>query len=77
MECNKILRQVCDDLAEDVNSEFCESLKNHLDQCENCRTEIGAMKNAVNLYKCLENKEVPQDIHNRLVSLLNVQDLNK
>ena len=77
MECNKILKQVCDDLAEDVNSEFCESLKNHLDECEDCRTEIGAMKNAVNLYKCLENKKVPADIHKRLVSLLNVEDLNK
>jgi len=77
MACDKILKQVCDDLAEDVNSEFCESLKNHLEECENCRTEIGAMKNAVNLYKCLEQKKVPKEIHGRLVNLLNVEDLSK
>ena len=77
MDCEKYLKKVCDDLAEDINSDFCEALKNHLEECESCLAEISAMKNAVNLYKCLEEKKVPQDIHNRLVSLLNVGDLSK
>lgn len=77
MECDKILKQVCDELAEDINSDFCASLRKHMEECEDCRTQVGAMRNAVNLYRCLEEKRVPEEIHNRLMTLLNVEDLSK
>lgn len=77
MECDKILQQVCDELAEDINSSFCESLKKHMEGCDDCRTHVGAMRNAVNLFKCLEQKQVPAEIHNRLVRMLNIEDIEK
>jgi hypothetical protein len=77
MECEKMIKQVCDELAEDINSNFCESLTKHLEECEDCRAQVGAMRNTVKLYKCLEKKVVPVDIHNRLLKMLNIEDPQK
>ena len=77
MECEKFLRQVCEDLAEDINSDFCESLRQHLEECEDCQVEVTAMRKAVNLYQCLDEQKVPFEIHQRLLKLLNVQDVKK
>ena len=72
--CEKLLKQVCDDLAENINSELCAELKDHLENCKDCRNQVESMRGTVNLYHCLKEKKVPQDIHERLLKLLNVQD---
>ncbi len=75
MDCEKIINQLCDELAEDINSEFCSALKKHLESCEQCRNLVSSVKNTVNLFKCLDEQEVPKSIHERLVKLLNVPDI--
>ncbi len=72
--CEKLLKQVCDDLSENINSELCAQLKAHLEDCEECRNQVESMKGTVNLYQCLKEKKVPQDIHERLFKMLNVED---
>ena len=72
--CEKFLQQICDELAEDINSELCEKLRNHLEVCQDCRNQVMSMRRTVNLFKCLKEKEVPRDIHERLFKLLNVED---
>ncbi len=77
MNCDEILDRICDDLSEDINSEVCIEIKNHIKTCSECRVQLMSMKNAVNLFKCLDDKVVPQNIHDRLIKLLNVQDMSK
>ncbi len=77
MDCDKFIQQVCDDLAENIDSNFCESLKNHLEECEECRAQVNALRNAVHLYQCLDEKKVPPNMHDRLLKLLNVENLHK
>lgn len=72
--CAKLLKQVCDDLAENINSELCTQLREHLENCEDCRNQVKSMRGTVTLYQCLKEKKVPQDIHERLLKLLNVQE---
>ena len=72
--CEKLIKQVCDDLSEDINSELCAQLKEHLDDCEDCRNQVESMKGTVNLFQCLKEKKVPQDMHDRLFKMLNVDD---
>jgi len=74
MNCDEILDRICDDLSDDINSEVCLEIKNHLKTCSKCRAQLTSMKKAVNLFKCLEDKAVPDNIHGRLLQLLNVQD---
>ncbi|MBN1998236.1 hypothetical protein JW935_11825 [candidate division KSB1 bacterium] len=74
MSCEKILKQICDELAEDINSETCEVIRKHLDECENCRTQLTSMRNMVALFRCLEDKNVPKNTHERLLKLLNMEE---
>jgi len=72
MECDDIVKQLCDELAEDIDSEVCESIRAHLEKCQNCRDELGSVRNTVKLFRCLEEKDVPASIHDRLMKILNV-----
>ena len=74
MSCNKILQQICDELAEDINSDLCENLRQHLSVCPHCSRQLSSMRAVVQLYRCLEEKEVPPAIHHRLLELFHVAD---
>jgi len=72
MDCDQVLQQICDDLAENINSEVCAAIKKHLRTSDACRHHIKSMRNTVNMFRCLDEKEVPSQIHERLVKVLNV-----
>ncbi|MBN2410825.1 hypothetical protein JXQ31_03970 [candidate division KSB1 bacterium] len=74
MNCDEIFNRICDDLSEDINSQVCLEIKNHIKTCSKCRAQLMSMKNAVNLFKCLEDKVVPTHVHERLLKMLNVLD---
>ncbi|RPH95197.1 MAG: hypothetical protein EHM72_15140 [Calditrichaeota bacterium] len=71
--CEKVLQQICDDLAENIHSPLCQKLRAHLDECDDCRQQVQSMRSAIKLYQCLKDKDVPADIHKRLITLLNVE----
>ena len=77
MNCEKIVKQLCDELAEDVNSEVCLKIRQHLENCCDCRNQLASVRNTVNLFRCLEQRDVPENIHARLVQLLNVGNIAK
>ncbi len=77
MNCDEILDRICDDLSEDINSQVCLEIKNHIKSCSKCKAQLTSMKNAVNLFKCLDDKDVPYHVHERLLKLLNVLDKNE
>ena len=74
--CEKLLKQVCDELSEDVNSEVCSELRQHLEECDDCRNQVESMRGTVNLFQCIQEKKVPRDIHERLLKLLNVDEVS-
>lgn len=73
--CESVLQRLCDELAEDIDSELCAELKMHLEECEECRTQLESMRTLVHLFRCLSEKEVPKAVHDRLLTLLNVQEV--
>jgi hypothetical protein len=75
MACDKILNEICAELAEDIDSEVCTRLKVHLQECPHCAQQLQAMRITVHLFHCLDDKEVPVQIHERLTRLLNLPAL--
>lgn len=75
MECEKILLKICDELAEDINSAFCQSISIHLERCPDCRQNLKSMRNTIHLFRCLEEREIPENIHQRLIKVLNIPDM--
>ena len=72
--CEELLKRVCDDLSENINSDLCQKLRDHLQDCDDCRNQVETMRETVSLYQCLKEKKVPRDIHERLLKMLNVED---
>ncbi|MBN1540728.1 zf-HC2 domain-containing protein [candidate division KSB1 bacterium] len=75
MDCNKIIDRICEDLSEDIDSELCQQLRTHLQECASCRTQVESMRLTVSLYRCLQQKDVPAAVHNRLLTLLNIPEI--
>lgn len=74
MACDKILHDICFELAENIDSELCSRLVTHLQECPHCSGQLSAMRNTVHLYHALAEPEVPPEIHARLTQLLNLSD---
>ncbi|HNW58759.1 MAG TPA: hypothetical protein PKI62_03690 [bacterium] len=74
MQCDKILREICNDLAEDIDSEVCGRLRSHLQECPDCTRQLSAMRTTIHLYHCLGEQEVPEAMHQRLAALLNLPE---
>jgi predicted anti-sigma-YlaC factor YlaD len=74
MDCQTLLKRICDELSEDINSPVCREIATHLQQCSECRNQLSSIRNTVNLFRCLEDKQVPPHVHKRLMTLLNVPD---
>ncbi len=74
MSCDKILQQLCDELAENIDSEVCEEIRQHLQTCPHCSRQLSSLRTVVQLYRCLNEQDVPYAMHQRLLTLLNVAD---
>ena len=72
--CEKVVQQICDELTDDIDGQICEKLKAHIAECEECRNQLNSMRDTVHLYQCLEDSKVPQDVHERLYQMLNVDN---
>jgi len=75
MKCDEFLQRLCDELGENLESDTCADIKAHLDECADCREQINSMRNTVDLFRCIEDKNVPRAIHERLLKILNVEDV--
>ncbi len=73
MDCESILKKICDELSEDIHSELCASIRQHLKECATCEQNLSAMRRTVELFRCLNQEAVPPNIHQRLVRLLNIE----
>jgi hypothetical protein len=49
--CTEVLRFICDNLDEDLDSSHCTDIKSHLDVCTQCAGYLKSMKKTVELYR--------------------------
>ena len=73
MNCDEILNKICDELGEDINSDMCAEIRAHLKECSECREQVTSVRQTVDLFRCLKDKDVPGSVHERLIKMLNVE----
>ncbi|HMU42488.1 MAG TPA: hypothetical protein PKA80_04240 [Ignavibacteriaceae bacterium] len=74
--CKDVIHHICESLGEDLNSDKCIAIKSHLDECVNCKNYFQTVEVTIDWYKKY-NIELPEEAHNRLMSLLNLNDEEK
>jgi len=73
MNCLNTLQQICDQLAEDIDSPLCQEIKEHLEKCSKCCAHVDSIKKVVYLYQKECPADVPDAVDNRLWKVLNLQ----
>jgi predicted anti-sigma-YlaC factor YlaD len=72
VSCKDVMMHVCDSLGEDLNSEKCIAIKEHLENCEGCTNYFKSVEMTIDFYKKY-NAEIPQTAHDRLMDLLGLK----
>jgi len=70
MDCKKKIEEICDQLGEDLDSDKCNEIKKHLEDCPTCCAYVNTVKKTVELYKILPSEQVPGNVHKRLIKIL-------
>ncbi|KPK89705.1 hypothetical protein AMJ80_09400 [bacterium SM23_31] len=66
MDCIKKIEEICDRLGEDIDSEWCKKLKEHLKDCPVCCAYVDTIKKTVELYKVLPEADLSEEVQERL-----------
>jgi len=75
MNCEELLSRICDELGEDIDSKVCLEIKAHLEKCADCREQVDSVRSTINLFRCIKDETVPLSVHERLIKMLNVEDV--
>lgn len=55
VRCGNVVRYICDNLDEGLNSRRCREIRRHLKNCPNCTAYLDSLKKTVSLYKSVRN----------------------
>jgi predicted anti-sigma-YlaC factor YlaD len=73
VSCKEVMKHVCDTLGEDLNSDKCIAIKDHLDNCEGCTNYFKSVEMTIDFYKKY-NVDIPAQAHNRLLDILGLNE---
>ena len=73
--CGDLSAQLPDYLEGEAREAICRAIEEHLAECEDCRIVIDTMKKTITLYRDAPLETVPADVHQRLVRVLNLNDI--
>jgi predicted anti-sigma-YlaC factor YlaD len=71
--CKEVMNHICDNLGEELDSPKCIEIKNHLENCDNCKHYFNSVEKTIEFYKKY-NVELPKDAHDRLLDLLGLKE---
>jgi predicted anti-sigma-YlaC factor YlaD len=75
-EHQKIVKQICDFIGEDIDEPVCKEVADHLSACPSCQAQFDSIKKTVSLYRQVEQKQtMPNDVSLRLIKILHLDDI--
>jgi len=70
LTCKAFLQELNDYLDEKVDKELKAHLEEHVNQCPNCWVICDTTKKTIKVFKGMEEKVIPQNVHDRLMVAL-------
>ena len=74
--CKDVMKHICESLGEDLDSDKCVAIKNHLDNCESCKSYFKTVELTIDFYKKY-NVDMPTNAHSRLMNFLDLEDCDE
>ncbi|MGE5436447.1 MAG: hypothetical protein ACM3O3_04405 [Syntrophothermus sp.] len=73
LTCKDVMKHICDNLGEDIDSEKCKDFKEHLNSCNCCQNYFKSVEKVIEFYKEY-NFNLPKDVHSRLMDCLGLDE---
>lgn len=73
INCKEVMEHICENLGEDLNSDRCLNIKQHLEDCDKCQGYFKSVDTTIKFYKEY-NVNLSQDAHSRLLNTLGLED---
>jgi predicted anti-sigma-YlaC factor YlaD len=70
LTCKAFLQELNDYLDEKVDKELKAHLEEHVNNCPNCWVICDTTKKTIQVFKGMEQKVIPQNVHDRLMAAL-------
>ena len=68
--CRDLLGSLSDYVDGLADAALCAEIERHLEGCDNCRVVVDTLGRTVSLYQMLPEQDVPDDVHDRLLHVL-------
>ncbi len=73
---SKMFDQVCDFLGQDIDSEPCKVIQDHLLVCDNCEIFVDKIKKTVKAYQInYDCDKIPDNVSKKLFATLDLDDM--
>ncbi len=73
VNCGVVLRHICENLGEELNSDKCVAIKAHLESCPKCKSYFDSVETTIDMYRSY-TVELSEDIHANLMKYLKLDD---
>ncbi len=73
--CGNLRTQLPDYLDGAAKESICRAIEEHLAGCADCRVQVDTLKKTITLYRTAPREAVPNDVHERLVRVLNLDQI--
>ncbi len=73
VSCHEVMHHICDNLGEDLQSERCRAIKQHLETCTCCQNYFSSVETTIEFYRNYTT-ELPEAAHKRLLDCLDLPD---
>jgi hypothetical protein len=74
--CRRILERICAEAGSPESSPFCREIARHIEECAKCRAQAISLRGTLQVYRCLERKEVPAEIARNLKKALGLDAID-
>ena len=69
INCKDVMGHICQSLGEELNSEKCVLIKEHLENCSGCQNYFTSVEKTIKFYK-MYDIQMPDDAHDKLMQKL-------
>jgi len=73
VNCKEVMNHICESLGEDMMSDRCKLIKEHLQNCPDCQNYFSSVEKTINFYK-MYNMPLPKEAHEKLMDKLGLKD---
>jgi anti-sigma factor (TIGR02949 family) len=70
LTCKEFLRELSEYLDGAIDPDLRAKLERHITECPNCWVILDTSKKTINIYRGMDPQPLPQDVHDRLIAVL-------